>query len=280
MYKHPYSTIESYNDIDGMAIKKIAMNYSIYQAQGAGWVEQARANKPYVTKWVSELYSKKNKGVAVVVASGPSFFSRILDVVKEYPNATYFVVDRSCDAALHYKIPMHYVVCQDSGKVVSEYIHHLPKNITTILGIFSHEDTVRKVVETECEYYWSGPCNPFSPTAIAINDMYGSESATAMEGCLVTFSTVDIAVQMGFSKVIIVGNDMKYSTLSEAFAGGKDIATELNDNTYSIETFNVATQSFKSLPNMYPNVEFIDYSGHRIADGSISKTRLDNWIQR
>lgn len=213
---------------------------------------------------ISQLYDKY-EGPVIICGAGPSI-SKLPSLMKKTGYSTPVIcVDASYERLRQWGFTPNFMVSRDSSPTVFDMIRNIGSDTLALLSLYI-DLTVGNHCEARTEVYWFGPISPWSTHVQCLHSDYGKEYENIVEGPIVGFLAADIALQLGFTEVILIGNDLGWNNIEDARKSceDKDIMEieGLTDRThYSRMAYVKAVTAFASLIDLYPDAKFKDASG-------------------
>ena len=271
-------SVFGYGMQDGGIHKALVENASVYMGSGGYWLSNATYNMDNIVLDPTEksellTYSDDNedKGTAVILAAGPSLQRRREECVADCASAdTVMIVDRAVKQA---PAAYDYVFAADAHERIGDFMHGVDSNAEFIMSVYCdpmlhqrYKDKVRKISLTV-------PINPFSIVPVILSKMYG-DIGNVFEGGTVTYNAIDIAVRMGYSTIILYGNDLGWSSQKEfdqhETYNYKPIPCK--NGFVTIRSFLLSLNCLGAMPVVYPDVKFVNKS-----NGLLEAAGAINW---
>ncbi len=242
----------------------ISADYSVQSHFGKIWTSNILNNARLLEEHSSFYFKKTEENIlnktALVVAAGPSL-DRSLEILSEKKDRkNYFII--ATDTAGQASIKHNYIpdiIVSIDGQSVS-YNHFISSSIQDKKTIYAFDlsanySAARHIIQAgnDVLFFTSG-----HPLSSAINASFNYSLPYFFSGAgTVTITAVDLAVQSGFKKIIILGADFSYPD-GKAYASGTYLDTlynkdssKLSDSEKSFSKLMFRTELEKNSDNVF-----------------------------
>ena len=213
----------------------ISADFSVQAHFGKIWLSNIINNSKLAEKnntSLKEVFTPDSlKKIAVIIAAGPSLDKNIFLLSKR---EHYFIIstDTASQSLIKNKIIPDIIVSIDGQSVSSNHFilsdAYNTKNILYAFDLCANDSAARHMLEggNKVSFFCSG-----HPLASAINISCGSPLPFLFSGAgTVTITAVDLAIQAGFEKILILGADFSYSD-GKAYTSGSYLDSLYNKNS-------------------------------------------------
>ena len=264
--------------LDEYEIEETFMQVESYeQAHMNAWMENLTENIDRVhdeSDWIRSVYGTAT-GPVIICGAGPSLSQNLGWLKAQVTDGVHVIaVDRALGLLKENGIRPNLTVSIDDQKVVREFYKDFDEQDAVALSLVTHPTVAERTRIGKT--MWFGIMDPFSPFWKLAATQYGSDDMQQVRtGGVVTYSAVDIAVWMGYNPIITIGNELSFKTRLEAYAyfnnefNYKNALRDAPNNRFTILAFHVAAQCFNKLPELNPEVTFLDAS-----DGIVAWNKL------
>ncbi len=240
--------IEKINSTLQKTLGIISADYSVQAHFGKIWTSNIMNNSLLAQK--HHLYSFENKAdilkkTAVIVAAGPTLDKTLSLLCDNNTRENYFIISTDTAAQTLYKhvITPEVIVSIDGQSVSYNHFINQKKSDSTnqsgnpgqggtspvfAFDLCSNSSAERYVCEKDSKVFFFCSGHPLSS---AINASNGYALPVIFSGAgTVTITAVDLAVQSGFEKLLILGADFSYSK-GKAYSSGTYLDTLYNKDS-------------------------------------------------
>ena len=243
-------SIPKINSILSKTIGVISADYSVQSHFGKIWLtnilNNSRLAENHLTSFKSVFTNDNLSKTAVIVAAGPTLDKTLKNYSDK--NKYFIIATDTAGLALIKKEIIPDIVVSIDGQAVS-YNHFMKSSQKSAsqpvcaFDLSANSSAARYVLQNgnKVTFFCSG-----HPLSTAINLSSGSPLPQLFSGAgTVTITAVDLAVQAGFQKIIILGADFSYSN-GKAYASG----------TYLDSLYNMASSKLSDSEHTFTKLMF------------------------
>lgn len=197
---------------------------------------------------------------AIIVAAGPSLKKNLEELKRAKGKAYIFVVDRILDFVLEEGLEPDFIVTIDPIKPVEFFTQRTDIKIPLLCELVSNWEVLDRHKGKKIIY----GCNPYFQK---MYESLGKKSPTITSGASVATAAFAVCVQLGFKRIVLVGQDLAYEGefthaggIAEKVMNTKDVMVEgVNGNQVrSRSDWYQFLIWFKDMITLYPEIQVID----------------------
>ena len=185
---------------------------------------------------------------AMIIGAGPSLTSQLKIIKSKQKNIILIAVDTVYQTLLHHHIYPHFVVTVDPQKINSRYIEGINESLLEKSHFIAEPAVCPKSIRDKKKKLFL--FNTIFPYFKFLCHHFGEKGNVDMGGSVAT-TAFDLAIQMGFDKVALVGLDLSYSGDAYHLPG-----TMYEEHWFStigrLKTFEMLTYKLLNYPSMTP----------------------------
>lgn len=229
------------------AIGIVSADYSVQAHFGKLWLRNIMENTVCAEHSICnfpELSENELSKTAVIAAAGPSLDSFINSISIEQRKNYYFIsTDTAYSSLIKQNIIPEFCVSIDGQNVSYNHFLHKTKDLKTIFAfdLCANSVSAKKIYKdnNKLMFFCSG-----HPLATAINN-YGNHFLPELfsGSGTVTITALDLAIKLGFTKIIIAGADFSYSN-GKTYTSGTYLDKLYNKSSCKLQS---AEKTFASL---------------------------------
>jgi hypothetical protein len=228
---HPSMQFDSvYEDIYRICEKflfKKNVNMATMSKFDKEWTHNFFNNLPFLAECspLSDLIAQKRfseKKIAIVCGAGPSLFFSLDDIKSLRKDALLIAVDTSVHILLKSEIDPDIIVSVDPQTINSQYLEGYYGDAVFVIDPMTSYQTLHRIPLKRTYYCW----NPFPIAEILFKHIPYEIGKIAFGGSVST-NAYDLAVVLGFTNIILAGQDLSFS-YGQAHCKGALLEERLN----------------------------------------------------
>lgn len=229
------------------------------------WLTNLALNSNVETKSIKELRNKFENKKSIIIGAGPSLKNKI-EQLKNIDRNEYIVI--ACDRAFEYLkdngIRPDYTVTGDSSIKIANYLPQdkIDKEDKFVFLVVTHKAAVDKALGAEAEIYFYACQNPYSVLWSIINRATDFAFESLLAGYCVGYEATQLAIWLGSKEIYLLGLDFSWDEVEELENVDKNSALlyRWHGDKLTHNSFECGVAAFRALPQLFPNIKFIDCS--------------------
>ena len=211
---------------------------------------------------LAERFAEINKSgsPAIIVSAGPSLDKNITELKHAEGRAFIIVVDTALKAVLRAGIKPDITVCIDPCKEIVFFKHEAIKNVPAVFGIDIPSDVIK---DHEGSRFYIGSDESDILDSFR-REFKGENYMTLSAGGSVANVAYSLAVKLGFTTIILVGQDLAFTDgkghTKDAYDDDKKNISDATDNRYICEVEAVGGGMVKTEVRMRSYIQWFENS--------------------